>query len=91
MTFQRAPARRRGCVCVCESHPTIVGRCVLVLVGGGQCRYQRFHVHDEVFMAQRIKTSTLAKLGSVKTKMQQRSDPSPCSTLRCVVHCHFNV
>lgn len=57
-----------ACVCVCVwSHPTVVCRCVLVLVGGRQSRYQRLHVYDEVFMAQRVETSTLTKLSSART------------------------
>ena len=47
--------------------PTIVCGRLLVLVGGGQRRNQRLHVHDEVLVAQRVVTSTLAKLGSGTT------------------------
>lgn len=62
---------RRACVSVWTKMypPTIVCGCLFIFVGGGQCRYQRFHVHDEVFMAQRVKTSTLTKLGSENTNI----------------------
>lgn len=55
-------------VCVCVPRGlTIVSSCVFTLVGGGQCRKQRLHVHDEVFMAQRVKTAALTKLDSENT------------------------
>lgn len=46
--------------------PTGVCCRLFVFVGGWQCRYQRLHVHDQVFMAQRVKASTLTKLSSEK-------------------------
>ena len=51
---------------------TIVCGGFLVFVGGGQCRNQRLHVHDEVLVAQRVVTSALAKLGSGTTTITTR-------------------
>lgn len=62
MTLHRSSAEGRAGVL----HLTVVCGRVVVRIGGGQCGYQRFHVHDEVLMAQRVKTLTLTKLGSEK-------------------------
>lgn len=67
--FPEVPGRKVWKCVESKSYPTVVCGCVFILVGGGQCRYQWFHVHDEVFMAQRVKTSTLTKLGSESTKI----------------------
>lgn len=61
--FPAVPGRMAVMCVQSKSHPTVCSR-VFVLRGGGQCRDQRFHVHNEVFMAQGVKTSTLTKLGS---------------------------
>lgn len=43
-------------------------RRLFVFVGGGKSGHQRLHVHDEIFVAQRVKTSTLTKLGPERNK-----------------------
>lgn len=48
--------------------PTVVYGRVFTLVGGRQRGKQRLHVHDEVFMAQGVKTAALTKLDSENTQ-----------------------
>lgn len=62
-------AESQVCVCVFRA-PTVVPDCVFTLVGGGQRRKQRLHVHDEVFMAQGVKTAALTKLDSANTQIK---------------------
>lgn len=69
--FPEVPGRMALVRVQSKSHPTVVCSRVFVLCGGGQCRDQWFHVHNEIFMAQGVKTSTLTKLGSENTHQPQ--------------------